>query len=129
MKGSRYSLFPIQFVPDTICSRYILFPIQYVPDTVCSRYNLFPIQFVPIQIVPIQFVPIQFVHEPKKHQSKNSSIQKLTNSVPDLYDPIFGPPGSCPDPKFICMDPDPDSSINKQKMQKNLDIYCFVTSL
>ncbi len=47
MKGSRYNLFPIQFVPDTIGSRYNLFPIQYVPDTVCSRYSLFPIQFVP----------------------------------------------------------------------------------
>jgi hypothetical protein len=53
MKGSQYSLFPIQFVPDTVSSRYNLFPIQFVP-----------IQFVPIQIVPIQFVPIQFVHEP-----------------------------------------------------------------
>jgi hypothetical protein len=40
MKGSRYSLFPIQFVPDTVCSRYSLFPIQFVPDTICSRYNL-----------------------------------------------------------------------------------------
>jgi hypothetical protein len=40
MKGSRYSLFPIQFVPDTICSRYNMFPIQFVPDTICSRYNL-----------------------------------------------------------------------------------------
>ncbi len=40
MKGSRYSLFPIKFVPDTICSRYNMFPIQFVPDTICSRYNL-----------------------------------------------------------------------------------------
>jgi hypothetical protein len=40
MKGSRYSLFPIQFVPDTICSRYNMFPIQFVPDKICSRYNL-----------------------------------------------------------------------------------------
>ncbi len=36
MKGSRYSLCPIQFVPDTICSRYSLFPIQFVPDTICA---------------------------------------------------------------------------------------------
>jgi hypothetical protein len=36
MKGSRYSLFPIQFVPDTICSRYSLLPIQFVPDTICA---------------------------------------------------------------------------------------------
>ena len=55
MKGSRYNLCPIQFVPDTVCSRYNLFPIQFVSDTncadtncadticadtICSRYNL-----------------------------------------------------------------------------------------
>jgi hypothetical protein len=37
-----------------------------------------------------------------------------------------------PDPQFICMDPapDPDPSINLQKkMKKNLDFFCFVTSL
>jgi hypothetical protein len=38
-----------------------------------------------------------------------------------------------PDPYFICKDPDQapdaDPSISKQKMKKNLDFYCFVTSL
>jgi hypothetical protein len=34
-----------------------------------------------------------------------------------------------PDPLFICMDPPPDPSINKQKVKKKLDLYCSVTSL
>ncbi len=34
-----------------------------------------------------------------------------------------------PDPQFFLTAPDPDPSINKQKMKKNLDFYCFVTSL
>ncbi len=28
--------YKIQFVPDTICSRYSLFPIQFVTDTICA---------------------------------------------------------------------------------------------
>jgi hypothetical protein len=46
----RISLFDpddVQFV-----TRYSLCPIQFVPDTVCARYNLCPIQIVPIQFVP-----------------------------------------------------------------------------
>jgi hypothetical protein len=36
-----------------------------------------------------------------------------------------------PDPEIICTDlaPDADPSINKKKMKKNLDFYCFVASL
>jgi hypothetical protein len=37
------------------------------------------------------------------------------------------------DPEFICkapdLAPDQDPSINEQKMKKNIDFYCFVTSL
>jgi hypothetical protein len=39
---ARYNLCPdticykIQLVPDTICSRYSLFPIQFVPNTICA---------------------------------------------------------------------------------------------
>jgi hypothetical protein len=36
-----------------------------------------------------------------------------------------------PDSEFICTDPDQDRdpSINKHNMKKNLDFYCFVTSV
>ncbi len=37
------------------------------------------------------------------------------------------------DPEFICKAPNPapdqDPSINKQNIKKNLDFYCFVTSM
>ncbi len=34
-----------------------------------------------------------------------------------------------PDPLVKDEDPEPDPSIVKQKCKKNLDFYCFVTSL
>jgi hypothetical protein len=33
-----------------------------------------------------------------------------------------------PDPQFVCTDPDPAPSTHKQKIKKNLNFYCFVTS-
>jgi hypothetical protein len=51
--------------------------------------------------------------------------KEITSVVdPDPY--VFGPPGS--GPIISCTDPDP--SINNQKnSKKNLDFYCFATSL
>jgi hypothetical protein len=42
---------------------------------------------------------------------------------------VFGPPGSGSGPLVRGMDPDPGPSITKRNSMKNLDSYCFVTSV
>jgi hypothetical protein len=42
---------------------------------------------------------------------------------------FLGLPDPHPDPIVTSTDPAPDPSIIKQNSKKNLDFYCFVTSL
>jgi hypothetical protein len=60
--------------------------------------------------------------DPETHTHQNSGVLD-----PESKDPyVFGPVGSGPIYVIICKDPDPDPSINKQKI-KIYHFYCFVT--
>jgi hypothetical protein len=57
----------------------------------------------------------------------NALFEDCTGSVPDLDPYVIGfRSGSV---IYFCTDPNTDPSINKQKNEKNLDSYCFVTSI